>query len=179
MFKTDHIQSSGFASSIRSSLHWPATSLANNGYFFGRQSSLLLLSPRRPLRRGSGVLKKNCINTKKDESNQVFLMSHIPTHRGLYFCLTLGRTRNPTVVRWLTPPLGFWYVAISRNDFAFSGKSSIFSTRWGIFYGWWPAAGGLWCYQTGAPSWTPSWILSRIRNQVKTGRINDFWGLTV
>ena len=30
------------------------------------------------------------------------------------------------------------------------------------------AAGGLWCHQT----WLPFWILSRIRNQVKTVRIN-------
>ena len=36
-----------------------------------------------------------------------------------------------------TPLLGFWYVAIFRNDFAFIGKPLIFSTRWGIFYGWW------------------------------------------
>ena len=30
------------------------------------------------------------------------------------------------------------------------------------------AAGGLWCHQT----WLLPWILSRIRNQVKTVRIN-------
>ena len=35
------------------------------------------------------------------------------------------------------PPLGILYVVIFPNDFAFSGKTLIFSTRWGIFYGWW------------------------------------------
>ena len=34
------------------------------------------------------------------------------------------------------PSLSFWYVAVFRNDFAFSG-SLILSTRWGILYGWW------------------------------------------
>ena len=34
------------------------------------------------------------------------------------------------------PRLGFWYVAIFRNDFAFNGKLLIFSARRGIFYGW-------------------------------------------
>ena len=32
------------------------------------------------------------------------------------------------------------------------------------------AAGGLWCHQ----QWSPSWILPRIRNQVKTARNGDF-----
>ena len=36
----------------------------------------------------------------------------------------------------LPPRLGFWYVAIFRNDFAFNGKLLIFSARRGIFYGW-------------------------------------------
>ena len=29
----------------------------------------------------------------------------------------------------------FWYLVVFQNDFAFSGKPLIFSTRWGIFYG--------------------------------------------
>ena len=40
------------------------------------------------------------------------------------------------------------------------------------------AAGGLSHHQTWLPSWPPSWILSRIRNQVKTVRINNFLRLT-
>ena len=40
------------------------------------------------------------------------------------------------------------------------------------------AAGGLWRHQTWSPSWPLSWILSRIRNQVKTVRINTFLRLT-
>ena len=39
-------------------------------------------------------------------------------------------------VGW-NPWYSFWYVAIFRNDFTFCGKPLIFSTRWGIFYGWW------------------------------------------
>ena len=36
-----------------------------------------------------------------------------------------------------TPPRSFWYVTIFRNDFDLSGKTLIFLTKWGIFYGWW------------------------------------------
>ena len=36
-----------------------------------------------------------------------------------------------------TPSRNFWYVAVFRNDFTFSGKPLIFLTRWGIFYEWW------------------------------------------
>ena len=69
--------------------------------------------------------------------------------RGQSICkniLTLGRKRNtipPSRYKggggWCNPPppLSFWYVAAFWNDFAFSGKPLIFSTRWGIFYGWW------------------------------------------
>ena len=34
----------------------------------------------------------------------------------------------------------FWYVAVFQNDFAFSGKPLIFSTRWAITYEWWRCA---------------------------------------
>ena len=58
-----------------------------------------------------------------------------------YWNLTLGRTRIPPPWykgEWgMDPPLNFWYVAVFRNDFAFSGKPLVFCTRWGIFYGWW------------------------------------------
>ena len=69
------------------------------------------------------------------------------------FILTLGRTymqiHTPTVVKGEggggadRPPKSFWYVAVFRNDFTFSGKPLILSTRWGIFMGC-NAAGGLW-----------------------------------
>ena len=49
---------------------------------------------------------------------------------------TYKQSHTPTV-GWWTLPLEFWYVAVFRNDFAFSGKPLIFSTIWGIFYGWW------------------------------------------
>ena len=38
-------------------------------------------------------------------------------------------------------------------------------------------AGGLWHHQQWSPSWPPSWILPRIRNQVKTARNGDFFVL--
>ena len=38
-------------------------------------------------------------------------------------------------------------------------------------------AGGLWHHQQWWPSWPPSWILPRIRNQVKTARNGDFFVL--
>ena len=40
------------------------------------------------------------------------------------------------------------------------------------------AAGGLWRHQQWSPSWPPSWILPRIRNQVKTARNCNFLCLT-
>ena len=44
------------------------------------------------------------------------------------------------------------------------------------------AAGGLWRHQQWLPSWPPSWILPRIRNQVKTARNGNFlcfkWNIT-
>ena len=40
------------------------------------------------------------------------------------------------------------------------------------------AAGGLWRHQTWLPSWPPSWILSRIRKQVKTSSIDNFWHIS-
>ena len=36
-----------------------------------------------------------------------------------------------------TSPQSFWYVTIFRNNFDLSGKTLIFLTKWGIFYGWW------------------------------------------
>ena len=55
--------------------------------------------------------------------------------------LTLGRTRKSYPLPWHkgagrvdgTPPRSFWYIAVFRNDFAFSGKPLIFLTSWGIF----------------------------------------------
>ena len=40
------------------------------------------------------------------------------------------------------------------------------------------AAGGLWRNQQWTPSWPPSWILPKIRNQVKSARNGDFLCLT-
>ena len=95
---------------------------------------------------------------------------------------------TPTVVTtgggggWMEPaPRSFWYVAVFWNDFTFSGKPLIFSTRWGYFMGS-GTAGGLWRHQQWSPSWPPSWILPRIRNQVRTARNGYFlclgWKIT-
>ena len=54
---------------------------------------------------------------------RTYMQIHIPT-------LRQGRVDE-------TPPRSFWYVAVFRNDFTLGGKHLIFSTRWGIFYGWW------------------------------------------
>ena len=35
------------------------------------------------------------------------------------------------------PPLSFWYVAVFRKHFAFSGKPLIFSKKWREFHGLW------------------------------------------
>ena len=68
----------------------------------------------------------------------------IATRNFILVNLTLGRTRKFIPPPWYkggggvvdeTPPQS--YVAVFRNDFTFSGKPLIFSTRWGIFYGWW------------------------------------------
>ena len=40
------------------------------------------------------------------------------------------------------------------------------------------SAWGLWRHQTWSSSWSPSWILSRVRNEVKTVRINNLLCLT-
>ena len=47
------------------------------------------------------------------------------------------RTYTQSYTAHHPPPLGFWYVAIFQNGFAFSRKPLIFFRRWGIFYGWW------------------------------------------
>ena len=72
-----------------------------------------------------------------------------------------------------TPPRSFWYVAVFRNDLAFSGKSLIFLKRFGILYGWWR------CWR---PVTSPTMVaflaaifdLLRIRNQLKTARNGNF-----
>ena len=65
--------------------------------------------------------------------------------RKCFAYLILGSTHKPHrgtrgVGRgWVdgTPPLSFWYVAVFRKDFTFSGKPLIFSKKWGDFHGSW------------------------------------------
>ena len=65
-----------------------------------------------------------------------------------FIFLSLGRTRKFIPPPWYkgvcvcggggvdrTRRQNFWYLVVFQNDFAFSGKPLIFSTRWGIFYG--------------------------------------------
>ena len=56
---------------------------------------------------------------------------------------TYTQIHTPTVLQEgidEIPPWSFWYVAVLRNDFAFSGKPLTFSTKWGIFYMLWVVA---------------------------------------
>ena len=94
---------------------------------------------------------------------------------------TYMQIHTPTVVqvkggRWVneTPPRSFWYVAVFWNDFNFSGKPSIFLTRWGMIHGW---------YCCRRPVTSPTMVVilvatldlvPRIRNQDKTAR-NDIF----
>ena len=64
------------------------------------------------------------------------------------------------------PPWSFLFVAVFRNAFDLVYKMKVYFMGGG-------AAGGLWRHQ----QWSPSWILPRIRNQVKTARNGDFFVL--
>ena len=98
------------------------------------------------------------------------------------FILILGRTRKFIQPPWHKggggmdgiPLPSFWYVAVFRNNFTFSGKPLIFLTRLQVYFVGGGAAGGLWRHQQWSPSWLPSWILPRIRNQVKTAGNSNF-----
>ena len=70
---------------------------------------------------------------------------------------------------WTSPPRVFDML----HDFTFSGRPLMFSTRWGIFYGWWRCWGA--CDVT--KKWSPSWIVPGIRNQVQNARNGDFFVL--
>ena len=96
--------------------------------------------------------------------------------------LTLGRIRKIIPPPWYKgkgglmdpPPWVFEILQHFETIFAFSGKLLIFSTRWDICY--WRCR----CCRpvTSPKSWLLSWICSRIRNQVKTMKINHFLRLT-
>ena len=82
------------------------------------------------------------------------------------FILTFGRTymkiHTPTMVQeeggGRIDPQEFLICCSISNDFTFSKKM---------------AKNGVWRHQ----QWSPSWILPRIRNQVKTGRNGGFFVL--
>ena len=88
----------------------------------------------------------------------------------VYGILTLGFTHHCTKGREGVDgaPLGFlFYCNILIFDILSSLQHEVYFMGGG-------AAGGLWHHQTWLPSWPPSWIFSRIRNQVKTVRIKNF-----
>ena len=92
----------------------------------------------------------------------------------VYGILTLGFTHHCTKGReggWWSPPWVFVLLQYLIFDILSSLQHEVYFMGGG-------AAGGLWLHQTWLPSWPPSWILSRIRNQVKTVRINNFLRLT-
>ena len=74
------------------------------------------------------------------------------------------------------PPQGFWSVAVFRKDFP-SVEILWFSPQNLVYFMGGGAAGDLWRHQTWSPSPPLSWILSRIRDQVRTVRINNFFEL--
>ena len=80
---------------------------------------------------------------------------------------TYTQSHTPTVVQggggWLNPSLSFWYIAVFRNDFAFSGKPLMFFLQDEVYFIGGGAIGDLWRRQTWSPSWQPSWILSKIK----------------
>ena len=100
---------------------------------FAQSKFSLCLSQRRERKGGKPVVQKN---------------SKVMFHELRESYLTLGHTCKVKPQPWYKrggirllmaplPPQGFWYVAVFRKAFAFSGKSLIFSKKWGIFYGWW------------------------------------------
>ena len=78
------------------------------------------------------------------------------------------------------PPYSFLYAAVFWNDFPFSGKPLIwYSLQAKVYFMGGFAAGDLWHYQQWSPSWPPSYILSRIRNQVKNSENEYFFALNM
>ena len=108
------------------------------------------------------------------------------TIRKLTVHLTLGRTRKvipPPWYKgggggWWNPPLGFLICCNISKRFCVHWKA--FDILYKLRYILWVVAllEGLWRHQTWSSSWSPSWILSRVRNEVKTMRINNFLCLT-
>ena len=104
-------------------------------------------------------------------------------HFSVESLLTLGRARRhtPTVVQggealmelpWVFDMLHYFETILPLVESLWS-----FLQHEGYFLGG-GAAGGLWRHQTWSPSWPPSWILSRTRNQLKTVWINNLSRLT-
>ena len=97
------------------------------------------------------------------------------------FLWTLGRTRKVIPhrgtrgggVNGTSPP---WIFDMSRFfETTLPSVESLWSSLQDeVYFISGGTAGGLWRHQT----WSPSWILSRIRNQVKTVRINNFLRLS-
>ena len=93
-----------------------------------------------------------------------------------FLLLTLGRTCKfippPWYkwVGWMDPPLEFLICCSVSKRFYLRWKA--FDILYRMRYILWVVAllGGLWRHQ----KWPPSWILPRIRNQVKTARNGDF-----
>ena len=71
----------------------------------------------------------------------------------------------------------FLYVAVFRKRFYLWWKAFDLLNKTEAYYMGCGAAGDLWRHQQRSPSWPPSWILPRIRNQVKTARNSIFFVL--
>ena len=97
---------------------------------------------------------------------------------------TYKQIHTPTMVQggggdWVdgTHPQSFWYVAVFCNDILPLVESLSSSLQDEVYFMGGGAAEGLWRHQQWLPSWLQSWILPRIRNQVKIVRNGDFFVL--
>ena len=106
------------------------------------------------------------------------------TIRKLTVHLTLGRTRKVVPPPWykgggLMEPLPRVFDMLQYFETILPSLESLwYSLQDEVYFMGGGAAWGLWRHQTWSSSWSPSWILSRVRNEVKTVRINNFLCLT-
>ena len=94
---------------------------------------------------------------------------------------TYTQSRPPTVVQGggvMEPPSRVFDKLQYFETILSSLESLWYSLQDEVYFMGGGAAWGLWRHQTRSSSWPPSWLLSRVRNKVKTVRINNFLCLT-
>ena len=100
----------------------------------------------------------------------------ISCYRTLINPPTYTQIFTPTVVQggWMEPVPGVFDMLQYFETILPSVESLWSSLHDEVYFMGCSVAGGLWRYQQLSPSRPPSWILPRIRNQVKTARNGDF-----